>query len=71
MEKKVVYAKCPYCKAEQNFHTSKGSHLWSQGISLLHAEYYSKSVKIDCADCGESMIVKAKQTIRYSASKVK
>lgn len=55
---KVVYAKCPYCKAKQPWAKLAASNQFSSGEE-----------QTVCPQCGKSMIIRATEIMRFSARK--
>jgi len=55
---KIIYAKCPYCKAEQPWASSAACNQFSSG-----EETYT------CKSCGKPMIIKATEIMRFTARK--
>lgn len=55
---KIIYAKCPYCGAEQPWNSHAASDEFSDGIS--------QSI---CPHCGEKIIIVATNTMKFFAKK--
>lgn len=57
---KVIYAKCPFCRAEQPWAKFAANNQFSTGEE-----------KCICMSCGKKMIITATEIMRFSAKKIK
>lgn len=57
---KVMYAKCPYCKAEQP---------WARYAAAN--EFSSGEEQAICAVCGNKMVIRATEIMKFTARKLK
>jgi len=67
MKKKIIDAKCPYCKTE--FSTS--TYYSSRWATILWDDRSSTFVTHTCPQCQKKCVVTATQTVRYTARKLK
>lgn len=55
---KVIYAKCPYCKAEQPWASLAASNQFSSGEETTV-----------CHQCGKRIVIRATEIMKFSAHK--
>lgn len=56
----VIYAKCPYCKAEQK---------WSMYAASTNSE--DAYDEVNCNTCGKKIRIKAREIMKFTAYKTK
>ena len=57
---KIIYAKCPYCKAEQPWANFAANDQFSSGEETC-----------TCRSCGKRIRIKATKIMKFTATKIK